>query len=125
MNGGFMFRKQRVYACLLFLLLAGTAGVSFAAPSATSYEGSGSILQTTIENYQKLEPKLTAAQREEFKEAFEGICTTYQTAGILLSSVMDAADEVSGRTAMASYQRIMGELPRMINRLARLVQSFK
>jgi hypothetical protein len=120
-----MFKKQHAFACLLFLLLAGSAGVSFAASAAASYEGAGNILQTTIETYQKLEPKLTAAQREKFKEAFDGICTSYQTAGILLSSVIDAADEGSSRTAMASYQRIAGELPRMINRLAGLVQSFK
>jgi hypothetical protein len=125
MNGGLMCRHQRFLACFVLLFLGGCATSGLSSSGTISREGTGNTLQATVEAYQKMEPRLTTAQRQQFKEAYDGICTSYQTVGILLSSVLDAADEASSRTAMISYRVTEAELPKMINRLAGLVQSFK
>ena len=121
-----MFGKSVLCVCLALLCIAAsaTAGLSRETRT-TTYEGSGNTLQSVVETYQRLEPQLTAEQKKKFKEAYDGICDAYQTAGILLTSVMEAADPVSAHTALVSYQRIMVELPNMINKIERLVLGFK
>ena len=118
---------RKLYTLVGFVLLfVALCGSGFAAgPNAESFRGAADILQSTVDAYRKAEPRLTAAQRDEFKEAYTAICSAYQTAGVLLESVMDAADEPSARTAMFSYQRIAGELPNMVNKLAKQVRSYK
>jgi hypothetical protein len=121
-----MFGKCTFSVFIASLFLATLASASLARQTATTtYEGSGNTMESVVATYQKLEPKLTAEQKARFKEAYDGICEAYQTSGILLASVMDAADAVSARTAMISYQRVMGALPEMIDKLNRLVQGFK
>jgi hypothetical protein len=116
---------QRLLACFVLLLLGGCATTGLSSSGTVPREGTANTMQATVEAYQKLEPRLTPAQRQQFKEAYDGICTSYQTVGILLSSVLDSADEASAHTAMVSYRVTEAELPKMINRLAGLVQSFK
>ncbi len=120
-----MGRRKVFLVCLVCVLLAGCASGTLGNRTSASYEEAGGKLQTTIETYQKIEPRLTAAQREQFKEAYGGISKAYQTAGILLASVMDAADEASAHTAVVSYRRITSELPAMIDKLDRLVRGFR
>ncbi len=119
-----MFGMRAFLVCLIFLCAAAVPPAGLAAPADT-YEGSGRVVQRAVETYQKLEPRLSAEQKKRFKEAYDGICESYQTAGVLLTSVTEAADAASARTALVSYQRIMTELPNMINKLDRLVQGFK
>ena len=125
-DGGNMFGKRAFLVCLTCLYLAVSATASLGRETTTTtYEGSGNTMQSAIETYQKLEPQLTAEKKKRFKDAYDGICESYQTAGILLASVMDAADPPSAHTALVSYQRIMTELPNMINKLDKLVQSLR
>jgi hypothetical protein len=118
-----MLRKCSLLTIVLFLL-ASCASAELGRPTSATYEGSAATLQTAVESYQRLEPRLTVQQKKEFKESYEGICRSYQTAGILLESVVDAADPASANTAMVSYQRTVAALPRMIDKLAGLVRSF-
>jgi hypothetical protein len=64
-------------------------------------------------------------QKQEFEEAYAQLCKSYQTAGILLASVMNAQDQESVNTAMLSYQRLATQLPAMADKVSRLVRGFK
>jgi hypothetical protein len=121
-----MFAKYVLIVATLCLCLTGFSTTSAAKQAETvTYEGSANVLQRDMETFWKIEPQLTAEQKEKFTTAFNRICEVYRTAGLLISSVTDAADEASAHTALMSFQRVMGELPGMIDKLDRLVRSFK
>jgi hypothetical protein len=119
-----MFRKERFLIGFVLLLAASCASTDLRNSTAASYEGVGGILENAVSTYLELKPKLTPAQQQEFMEQYGAICKSYQTVGILLDSVTDAADAASAHTAVISYRRTIAELPKMINRLSQLVQSF-
>ena len=119
-----MFKASSFLVWIVCLTIAGCASADLGRPTAATYESSADTLQTAIESYQRLEPRLTAQQKKDFKESYEGICRSYQTAGVLLESVTDAADPASANTAMVSYRRTVAALPGMINKLGSLVRSF-
>jgi hypothetical protein len=119
-----VFKGYSFLTWLVCLVIAGCASADLNRPTAATYEGSAATMQMAIESYQRLEPRLTAQQKKDFKESYEGICRSYQTAGVLLESVTDAADPASANTALISYRRTVAALPGMIDKLAGLVRSF-
>ncbi len=110
----------------ILLLLAGACATA-GGPSlgSTSYEGVADMLLNAVTTYQALEARLTAEQKQEFKEAYDQLCKSYQTSGILLESAVDADDQASAHTAIISYQRTVVQLPGMAEKVSRLVQGFK
>jgi hypothetical protein len=117
--------NKHFLVALLLLLLGACASVGIGNPGATSAEGMAKTITDAVTTYKALEPRLSAAQKEEFKEAYNHVCSVYQTAGILLGSILDAYDEASSHTALVSYQMTMDQLPILTNKVSRIVQSFK
>jgi hypothetical protein len=122
-RGGTVLKNAFCFVCLLCCLAASARPVS--AASVATYDGAASALISAVEKYQKMESRLATQQRDQFKASYEAICSAYRTAGILLESATDAADEASAHTSLISYGRIMGELPSMITKLGRLVETFR
>ena len=112
-------------AGFLLLFAGACASSGWQSRTSTSYEGVADKLQNAVTGYQALEPRLTADQKQEFEEAYAQLAKSYQTAGVLLASVMKAKDQDSVSTALLSYQRLMSQFPAMADALLQLVQSFK
>jgi hypothetical protein len=117
--------SKRFLIGLLLLLVGACASAGLGNPEATSAGGIADTMTDAIKTYQALEPRLSAAQKEEFKDAYNHVCSAYQTAGTLLTAIFDAYDEASAHTALVSYQMTMEQLPILANRVSQLVQSFK
>ncbi len=115
------------YVCAGFLLLfAGAcASAGLSNHTSASYEGVADTVQNAVTGYRAIEPRLTAEQKQEFEEAYTQLCKSYQTAGVLLDSVMKAADQDSANTSLLSYQRLAAQFPEMADKLSRLVRGFK
>ncbi len=115
------------YVLAGFLLLFAGACASAGLPNkaSTSYEGVADELQDAVTSYQALEPRLTPEQKQEFEDAYAQLCKSYQTAGILLASIMKAQDQESANTAMFSYRRLATQFPAMADKISRLVRGFK
>ena len=112
-------------AGMLLFLAAACASIDAQNPGASSYEGVGIALERVVTTYQGLEPQLTSAQREEFKNAYGDIVASYQTAGRLLVAAIEAVDTTNAHTAMVAYQRIVDELPARVIAASKLLQTFK
>lgn len=112
-------------AGFLLLFAGACASAGWQNRTSTSYEGVADKVQDAVTGYQALESRLTAEQKQEFEEAYAQLCKSYQTAGILLASVMKAQDQESANTAMLSYRRLATQFPVMADKVSRLVQDFK
>jgi predicted negative regulator of RcsB-dependent stress response len=116
---------KHLFAGFLLLFAGACASAGWQNQASTSYEGVADELQNAVTSYQALESRLTAEQKQEFEEAYAQLCKSYQTAGILLASVMKAQDEESVNTAMLSYRLLATQLPAMADKVSRLIQGFK
>jgi len=123
-RGGFMLGK-RFLAGLLLLLTAACAGTAAQGPASPSYDGAAETLKRAVATYRALEPKLTADQKEEFREAYAQLCKSYQTAGILLASAMDSEDPANTNTALLAFQRTVAQLPAMADRISQVARGFE
>ena len=119
-----MRAKLILIACALCLLIAGCASVDTGRSATATQGGSAEALRVAVQNYQKLEPRLTAQQKTQFKENYAAISKSYQTAGVLLESVTDAVDPASAYTALISYETTVAGISANIDKLGRLVRSF-
>ncbi len=115
---------KRFLAGLLLLLTAACAGAAAQGPASRSYDGAAETLKRAVATYRALEPKLTADQKEEFREAYAQLSKSYQTAGILLASAMDAEDQANTNTALLAFQKTVAQLPAMTDRVSRVVRGF-
>jgi hypothetical protein len=115
--------RKRFLAGLLLLLTAACAGA--AAQASPSQGGSTEALKSAVAKYRALEPKLTAAQKEEFTEAYAQLCKSYQTAGILLEAVMDSEDEANANTALLSFQKTVEQLPVLTDAVIKVVRKLE
>ena len=116
---------KRFLAGLLLLLTAACAGTTAQGPGSPSYDGAAENLKRAVATYRALEPKLTPDQKEEFKEAYAQLCKSYQTAGILLESAMDAEDQANANTALVAFQRTVSQLPAMTDKVSQVARKFE
>lgn len=117
---------KRFLAGLLLLLTAACAGTAAQGPASPSYDGAAETLKRAVATYRALEPKLTADQKEEFREAYAQLCKSYQTAGILLASAMeDTQDQANTNTALLAFQRTVAQLPAMTDRISQVARGFE
>jgi len=116
---------KRFVAGLLLLFAAACAAPGVQGQGSPSYDGGAEALKSAVAKYRALEPKLTAGQKEEFGEAYGQLCKSYQTAGILLESVMDAQDEANANQAMLAFKRVVTQLPAMTDRVSQVVRGFE
>jgi hypothetical protein len=123
-EGGFMRGKVLLVALLLVTVGACASG-GMGNPGSASSTGIADTMSDTIMTYKALEPRLSTAQKAEFKDAYDHVSSAYQTAGTLLASIMDAYDEASAHTSLVAYQNTAVELPRLADKVRQLVQGFK
>ncbi len=117
-------RGKHLLAVLL-LLLVGACASGGIGNSTSHPQGIADTMADAITTYKALEPRLSTAQKAEFKEAYDHVCSAYQTAGTLLTSITDAQDEASAHTALFAYNMTASELPKLADRVWQLVQKFK
>jgi hypothetical protein len=116
---------KRFCAALLLLLVAACASGAGGNSGFAGGRGFPDTLADAITTYRAMEPRLSAEQKTEFKEAYDRVVSAYQMAGTLLASVFDAADEASAHTAMVGYMTTADALPGLTDRVAKLVRGFK
>ena len=114
---------KRFLAVLLLLVTAACAGAAVQASS--SQDASAEALKKAVAKYRAIEPKLTAGQKEEFREAYAQLSKSYQTAGILLEAVMDSEDEANANTALVSFQKTAEQLPLLTDRVIQVVRKLE
>lgn len=118
-------RGKRFLAALLFLAVGACASAGTGGPGSAHSGDMATTMTDAMSTYQALGPRLTAAQKEEFREACDRVISAHNTSGVLLASFFDAQDEASARTALLSYRATMAALPDLVNKVARLAKSFK
>ncbi len=118
-------RIKRFIVGLLLLLVGACASTGFGNPEMTSAEGIAHTMTNAVTTYKALEPRLSAAEKKDFMDAYNRVCSAYQTAGTLLTSILDASDEASAHTALVSYQMTMDQLPVLAHEVLRRVATFK
>jgi hypothetical protein len=112
-------------AILLFFVLSACASGGAGQPGAGHSRDVAGTMIDAMATYRGLEPRLSAAQKEEFREACDHVSSAYQTAGVLLASFFDSEDEASANTALVAYRTTMTELPKLADEARRLARSFK
>jgi hypothetical protein len=117
-----MFGRHSLF---LFVLLLSVGCASVGQNGASSYEAVGNTLHAAVTDYLAIQSRLTAAQREEFMEAYERVCKSYQTAGVLLTVAVDAQDAPSANTSIVAYQRTVNGLPALAAEVSRVVRKLK
>ena len=115
---------KRLIAGLLLLLTAACAAAGVQSTASQSYDGGAEALKKAVATYRALEPKLTPDQKEEFREAYAQLCKSYQTAGILLSAVMDVQDQANVNTALLAFQKTAAQLPALTDKVCKVVRGF-
>lgn len=123
-KGGHM-RQLRLFVVLLLLALGACASGGLGGPGAGRSGDVAGTMTEAMTTYRSVEQRLSAAQKEEFREACNHVSSAYRTAGILLASFFDAEDEASANTALVAYRTTMTELPKLADEAARLARSFK
>jgi hypothetical protein len=118
-------RGKRILSAFLLLLVGACASAGVGNSAATQPQGIANTMTDAVTTYKALEPRLSTTQKNEFKEAYDHVSSAYQTAGTLLASIFDAADEASAHTALVAYQTTSVELPRLADQVWKLVQRFK
>jgi hypothetical protein len=116
--------QAKPFLIVLILVLAGFCAGAFPG-TAGAARGPAETIVESAQAYKQMEARLSEDQKAEFMEAYNHVVSALQTSAVLLTSIVDAADEASSHTAVISYLSTAGELPRLIDKVQKIVQGFK